>query len=323
MIAAVGLSTALFMAATAAVSAQPGLREGGGSTPQKATLDNLSTAMHGEAFAYAKYLIFGTIADPAGNSALSKLFNKTAKVELKDHLAMEAALSKLVGDNAANLKDAINGENYETTSMYPGFAKEAYDAGDTDAGDLFADIGGDEATHRDMFAQALRSVSGRKSKVPAGPTAVAVAITPGGGAGLSATTRTNLETAMHGEAFAYAKYMLFAKRAKKQGQPQVAALFKATARVELTEHFREEANLYGLAGDNAANLKNAIEGETYEATTMYPGFALNAMKAGDYEVASAFLEIRGDEAAHAAAYSAALAGKPVSGKRAHNNGRSR
>src|SRR5664280_2468408 len=56
----------------------------------------------------------------------------------------------------------------------------------------------------------------------------------------------------------------------------VAKLFRGTAQVELQEHFAAEAVLAGWVAGNAANLRDAIAGETYEHTTMYPGFATQA-----------------------------------------------
>jgi rubrerythrin len=120
-------------------------------------------------------------------------------------------------------------------------------------------------------------------------------------------TKENLATAMHGEAFAYAKYMLFAEYARKSGKPEVAKLFETTARVEFFEHFAEEAKLAGIVGDDAANLRDAITGETYEVKKMYKKFAEAAAEAGDAAVAARFSEVRGDEAKHRAAFKAMLA----------------
>src|SRR5665811_2635490 len=61
-------------------------------------------------------------------------------------------------------------------------------------------------------------------------------------------------------------------------QTAVAKLFSGTAQVELQEHFAGEAVLAGLVGTNAANLQESITGETWEHTTMYPGFAKRATK---------------------------------------------
>ena len=119
-------------------------------------------------------------------------------------------------------------------------------------------------------------------------------------------TKENLLKAMHGEAFAYAKYMLFAEHARKKGLKNLANLFEKTAKVERLEHFREEAELVGLVGTDADNLKDAMKGESYEIETMYPEFATQASVAGDKAAADRFNEIREDERGHFEAYRKAL-----------------
>lgn len=120
-------------------------------------------------------------------------------------------------------------------------------------------------------------------------------------------TKDNLATAMHGEAFAYAKYMLFAGRARKNGNAELANLFEETAKTEFFEHFAEEAQLAGIVGDDIANLGDAIAGETYEINQMYREFAEAAAKAGDADAAERFAEVRADESKHRAAFEAMLA----------------
>lgn len=123
---------------------------------------------------------------------------------------------------------------------------------------------------------------------------------------LSKQTKENLSTAMHGEAFAYAKYLLYAQKARQSGKPELAKLLETTAKTERFEHFAEEAKLAGLVEDNAANLKDAIHGESYEVETMYREFAEQARAAGDLVAAERFEEIRKDETKHRDAFQAAL-----------------
>lgn len=125
--------------------------------------------------------------------------------------------------------------------------------------------------------------------------------------GLNQQTVDNLSTAMHGEAFAYAKYLLFAQHARQSGDAQLAALLQKTAQTERFDHFAAEAKLAGLVGSDADNLKDAIKGEDYETTTMYREFADQAEKAGDHAVAAQFEEIRQDEMKHRDAFKAELA----------------
>lgn len=120
-------------------------------------------------------------------------------------------------------------------------------------------------------------------------------------------TLKNLSTAMHGEAFAYAKYMAFADHARKAGNDKLADLFESTAKTEHLEHFTEEAELAGLASSDAENLNDAIKGESYETETMYREFAQQAKQIGDLQAAERFEEIRQDEAKHRDAFASALA----------------
>jgi rubrerythrin len=112
---------------------------------------------------------------------------------------------------------------------------------------------------------------------------------------------------MHGEAFAYAKYMLYAKHARQNGNTELANLFKTAANVERFQHLAEEAQLAGLVGSDADNLKEAIKGESYEVETMYRQFAEQAASAGDKAAADRFEEIRRDETGHRDVFKAALA----------------
>ena len=59
---------------------------------------------------------------------------------------------------------------------------------------------------------------------------------------LDRKTMEDLSTAMHGEAFAYVKYLLYAEHARKNGNTELAELFEKTAKVERFEHFAEKRN---------------------------------------------------------------------------------
>jgi len=127
------------------------------------------------------------------------------------------------------------------------------------------------------------------------------------GASISKGTTENLSTAMHGEAFAYAKYMLYAEHARQSGNTELANLFETAAKTERFEHFAEEARLAGLVGSDAKNLEDAIHGESYEVDTMYREFAEQAQAAGDKDAAARFEEVRRDEMKHRDAFKTALA----------------
>ena len=124
---------------------------------------------------------------------------------------------------------------------------------------------------------------------------------------MTSQTKNNLLTAMHNEAFAYVKYMLFAERARKNGRADLAQLFESTAHVERFEHFAEEADLTGLLGSDEDNLQDAIIGESYEVDILYGDFAQQARNAGDQAVADRLGEIRRDERGHRDVYKAAAA----------------
>lgn len=120
-------------------------------------------------------------------------------------------------------------------------------------------------------------------------------------------TEKNLETAFAGESMARNKYTYFASKAKKDGFEQIAAIFEETANNE-KEHaklwFKELNN--GVA-DTVANLKAAAEGENFEWTDMYAGFAETADKEGFHDLAERFRGVAAIEKRHEERYRALLA----------------
>ena len=147
-------------------------------------------------------------------TALATLFSGTAQVELQEHFAAEAVLAGLVGTNAANLQESINGETYEWTTMYPGFATVAAAEGCADAATLFAEIAVDEGGHAAAYTLALDSLTDSAVRVPKPQTVDPVVITASTPA-CTGQTQVNLLAAMHGEAFAYAKYTAYALQAAR------------------------------------------------------------------------------------------------------------
>ncbi len=100
-------------------------------------------------------------------------------------------------------------------------------------------------------------------------------------------TEKNLELAFAGESMARNKYTYFASKAKKEGYEQIAALFLKTADNE-KEHAKMWFKEMGGIGDTAVNLLHAAEGENYEWTDMYAGFAKTAEEEGFKELAAKF-----------------------------------
>ena len=118
-------------------------------------------------------------------------------------------------------------------------------------------------------------------------------------------TEKNLMEAFSGESQARNKYTYFASKAKKEGFEQISSLFLKTADNE-KEHakmwFKE---LEGI-GNTAENLAAAAEGENYEWTDMYDGFAKTAEAEGFPELAEKFRMVAAIEKAHEEPYRALL-----------------
>ena len=114
-------------------------------------------------------------------------------------------------------------------------------------------------------------------------------------------TEKNLMAAFSGESEARNKYTYFASKAKKDGYEQIAALFQKTA-----DNEKEHAKLWfkeldGIGG-TAENLLHAAEGENYEWTDMYAGFAKTAEEEGFHELAAKFRLVAAIEKHHEERY---------------------
>ena len=118
-------------------------------------------------------------------------------------------------------------------------------------------------------------------------------------------TEKNLEAAFAGESQARNKYTYFASKAKKEGYEQIAAIFLHTADNE-KEHakmwFKELAGI----GSTTDNLAAAADGENFEWTDMYEGFAQTAEKEGFPELAKKFRLVAAIEKQHEERYRALL-----------------
>ena len=110
-------------------------------------------------------------------------------------------------------------------------------------------------------------------------------------------TEKNLEAAFAGESQARNKYTYFASKAKKEGFEQIAALFLETADNE-KEHAKLWFKELNGIGDTAENLAAAAEGENYEWTDMYAGFAKTAEEEGFPELAEKFRGVAAIEKRH-------------------------
>ena len=118
-------------------------------------------------------------------------------------------------------------------------------------------------------------------------------------------TEKNLRKAFTDEAEARDKYTFFAEKAKEEGFEQIAAIFRDTA-----DNEKEHAKLWfeelgGISG-TAPNLTNAANGENYEWTNMYAGFAETAEQEGFTELAAKFRAVGEIEKSHEERYRALL-----------------
>ena len=118
-------------------------------------------------------------------------------------------------------------------------------------------------------------------------------------------TEKNLMAAFAGESEARNKYTYFASKAKKEGYEQIAALFLKTADNE-KEHAKLWFKELNGIGDTAENLLAAAEGENYEWTDMYDGFAKTADEEGFHELAQRFRLVAAIEKHHEERYRALL-----------------
>ncbi len=118
-------------------------------------------------------------------------------------------------------------------------------------------------------------------------------------------THENLLSAFAGESQANRKYLAYAKQAEKEGLPQVAKLFRAVAEAE-TIHAHAHLRSAGKIGDTLSNLKDAISGETYEFTKMYPEMIQEAEQEGERAAHKYFGWVNAVEEIHSQLYKKAL-----------------
>lgn len=118
-------------------------------------------------------------------------------------------------------------------------------------------------------------------------------------------TEKNLEAAFAGESQARNKYTYFASKAKKEGFEQIAAIFQQTADNE-KEHAKMWFKELSGIGNTAENLAAAADGENYEWTDMYDGFAKTAEEEGFKDLAAKFRLVAAIEKRHEERYRALL-----------------
>ncbi len=131
-------------------------------------------------------------------------------------------------------------------------------------------------------------------------------------------TLENLQAAFNGESNAHAKYLAYAKKADEEGYLKVAALFRAAAYAE-NVHLNNHAKVIKSMGatpkaeiklpeinSTAENLADAIKGESYEKTVMYPAFLAQAEDEQNLAAVETFSFAQEAEGEHAKLYQKAL-----------------
>ncbi|MBO7672940.1 rubrerythrin family protein [bacterium] len=121
------------------------------------TEKNLMTAFAGESQARNKYTYFASVAKKEGYVQISKIFEETAGNE-KEHAKIWFKLLNGIGDTMKNLEEAANGENYEWTDMYAGFARDAKDEGFTEIAALFEKVAQIEKGHEERYRKLLANI---------------------------------------------------------------------------------------------------------------------------------------------------------------------
>ena len=121
------------------------------------TVKNLEAAFAGESMARNKYTYFASKAKKEGFEQLAEIFLKTADNE-KEHAKLWFKELNGIGDTAENLGAAADGENYEWTEMYEGFAKTAEEEGFKALAAKFRMVAAIEKRHEERYRALLKNV---------------------------------------------------------------------------------------------------------------------------------------------------------------------
>ena len=125
------------------------------------TEKNLEAAFAGESQARNKYTYFASVAKKEGFEQMSEIFTKTADNE-KEHAKMWLKELKGIGSTAENLAHAADGENFEWTDMYEGFAKTAEEEGFTELAAKFRLVAAIEKRHEERYRALLKNIETAK-----------------------------------------------------------------------------------------------------------------------------------------------------------------
>lgn len=122
------------------------------------TFENLRTAFAGESQAHTKYQYYASKAKKDGYEQIAGLFLETSRNEKEHAKIWFKLLHDGVPSTAENLLDAAQGENYEWTDMYDGFAKTAKEEGFDHIAFLFEQVGKIEKEHEERYRKLLSNV---------------------------------------------------------------------------------------------------------------------------------------------------------------------
>lgn len=118
---------------------------------------NLRDAFSGESEARNKYTFFASVAKKEGYEQIAAIFEETASNE-KEHAEIWFKTLNGIGNTEANLKSAANGEHYEWSDMYKGFAKDAREEGFADLAFSFEKVAEIEKHHEERFLALLHNM---------------------------------------------------------------------------------------------------------------------------------------------------------------------
>ena len=131
--------------------------------------ENLKNAFAGESQANRRYLYFARQADIEGYPDMGGLFRDTSEAETGHafgHLdflkeVVDPCTGVPIGSTEKNLKSAVEGETFEYTEMYPGFAKTARDENLEELAEWFETLAKAEKSHAGRFNKGLQAVAGK------------------------------------------------------------------------------------------------------------------------------------------------------------------
>lgn len=125
------------------------------------TEQNLLKAFAGESEASTKYLFYSARAKKEGFIQISELFSETSKNEKEHAKIWYKLLNNGVASTIKNLTISAKNENYEWTTMYTTFAKEAREEGFDRIADIFESVAKIEKEHEKLYLSLLKSINDR------------------------------------------------------------------------------------------------------------------------------------------------------------------